>query len=467
MRILREKIVFMDKKITAILNRPLYPYLYALLFIIFKSAQYYPSFSPLTVLNVFILYGVITYLLLTIFKRIGNPAYAGILSIICWASLLHVVGIAMCLGFDYAYIPLYFYISFYVSVVVFLLVVLWLLSKLNRKYAQEFNRVLNIFMLISCFVFALHGKWINSSRHETKRNIAQWAQAAGGNGKDAKDIVWILMDEYGSSKVLNSQFAFNNPMDDELKKQGFCILDSIKTRFNNTLFSLNAIFNEDDSTRPVNFYSGVASLRSSILVPYMQANGYHFINLSSFDISAANKIADRSGYPQTYLDQLLSGTLFSMIGEKFKYTISKCDQYNQQLVRMLEDSLSAPSAQNRFIWTHLMIPHEPFCRNRNGQLISPKEYSAGDSTFTRGNYINYLEYGNNVLLKLLDKNPVMKNKIIIISGDHGPRYGFIKDKTTASHPFAAIYIPEKYDTSALQHLTYISAIPKFLLEQHL
>lgn len=99
----------MDQKIKDFFRRQWYPYLYGLAFLLFKTVRYMPSFAWPVAFNLYVLYIAITWLLLEAFKKAATVAYAGIFVIMCWASLLHVIGIAQLLGFEYAYIPANFY----------------------------------------------------------------------------------------------------------------------------------------------------------------------------------------------------------------------------------------------------------------------------------------------------------------------------------------------------------------------
>ncbi|WP_026768842.1 sulfatase-like hydrolase/transferase [Asinibacterium sp. OR53] len=454
----------MDQKIENFFRRQWYPYLYGLAFLLFKTVRYTPSFSWPVAINLYVLYIAITWLLLETFKKAATVAYAGIFVIICWASLLHVVGIAQLLGFEYAYIPANFYYAFYVFVLCCLIAARYLLRKCKKDYAPYLNSLLNTFLLIICLVFAVNG---SVTVEQGKKDIVKTESAAIDipASETKRDIVWILMDEYGSSEVLQKVFAFRNPFDTILQQHDFCLLPSIQTRFPNTLLSLNALFNEDDSIRPTNFYAGIDALKKASWIQRIERDGYRFVNLSSFDIGGENKLEDRSGYPGTYLDQLISGTLFGMMIEKAKFTAAKCDAYNHRLYEKLKATLLEQSPYPRFIWAHLAIPHEPFSRDRAGSLVSLSTYTGRDSVPIKKYYTGYLEYGNHLLQQLLDTQQTWKDKIVIITGDHGPRYSFIKEPGASSHPYAAVYIPEKYDTAALQQLRYISNLPSFL-QQH-
>ena len=453
----------MDKKINHILQKPLYPYFYGLAFIAFKSSQYFPSFSLLSAVNSLFLFCISCYIINWLISKFSRSAYTGISILLIWGSLLHVVGVALILGYHYSYIPIGYYVTFYLVVSGIIIVVQFISSKTPAQYAPSLNKLMNFFLLICSIVFVVNGFVYGGWKKETNRKPLQTAYKQVDTVK-RKDILWILVDEYASSASLQQQFAFHNPLDSVLKEQGFCVLPAIKSRFNNTLFSLNAIFGEDDSTKPSGFYSGVRLLRKNSWVPLLETAGYQIVNLGFFDIGKHTKLANRSGYPETYIDQLLSGTLFSIVYNSLKYTPEKCDRYNQEVLHRLDDTLFTHAGRPKFIWAHIGLPHEPFCRNSHGDFSNDRTYDESDADDIKKSYTEYLQYGNSVIIGLLKNHPDLSQKIVIISGDHGPRFSFLKDKSYQKWPFAAVHLPGKFDTAALRNLQYISQLPDFIMD---
>ncbi len=454
----------MGEKIKRILSWQLYVYLYGLSFIVFKIAAYPASFSLIPAINCLFLYCVGARIILSIFRIIMNPAFAGIATVLVCSSFLHVVGIAQLLGFNYAYIPSWFYGYFYLFVAVLVFFMIRVVRSIPITIVTKLNPMINVFLLIITIVFLTnsygrYGQIKAEAKLHTHNSIKPVADI------HQKDIVWILMDEYASSTSLQNQFGYQNPLDSILQKQKFIVLDDMHTRFNNTLFSVNSIFNEDDSIKPSSYYEGIALLRHGSFIPSIEKSGYRFINLGFFDLAEHPMIADRSGYPYTFLQQLFSGTFFGMMYSKWKNTNVKADAYNNQIFRKLNDTIPAISSQPRFIWAHMTIPHSPFCRDASGQLRKDTTEEAHDSSYIKRGYIGYLQYGNQLLVSLLNKHPEMADKIIIISGDHGPRFPFLTNKDYQKWPYAAIHFPGTYDSLKLKNLRYISQIPGFLLKQ--
>ena len=453
----------MAAKTDHILRKPLYLYLYGCSFLVFKASAYFASFEWLPFVNCLIVYFSVTYFLFELFKKITKPAYAGIPVMIIWISVLHVVGIAQLFDYPYSSIPFRFYLFFYCFVILLLIAACWWFLKMSARYAQIFNQVVNVFLIIATIIFFTNG-YQRSRQEKVEEQLHYHAQLSEPHLKKYQDVVWILMDEYASSKSLAQQFSFQNTLDSFLENRHFLVLPDMHSRFGNTLFSVNSIFNMDDSVAPTNYYAGINLLRHGALIPEMERMKYRFVNLGFFNMEQHPMIADRSGYPYNYLQQLLSGTAFTMMHNKWKNAIEKCDSYNQEILQRLDDSLSVTSTSPRFIWAHIPIPHAPFCRDKDGQLLSEDASLSEDSMFVKRKYIDYLQYGNKAIMSLLDKHPDLSSKIVIITGDHGPRYTFLKDKNYRTWPYAAIFIPGNYDTAGLKKLNYISQLPGFIVE---
>ena len=448
-----------------ILSRPLYVFLYGISFAIFKISAYPASLSVLTLINFLFLYVVGAYILFKGFKEIMHHDLAGFAVMLLLCSLFHVMGVAQLFGYSYAYVPVSFYVKFYISVIV----LIFFLSRI-KKYALtnnfgKLNPILNVFLLFTILIFIVNGiKKNNDSIVETKEHFH--SQVKRSNVSNSKDIVWILLDEYASSGSLKQQFSFVNPLDSQLEKKGFVILKDMHSLYANTLFSVNSIFNMDDSIVPSSYYEGVELLRHGSLIPTLEKSGYQFTNLGFFDLAEHPMLENRSGYPYSFLQQLLSGTIFNTVYTNMKFSKKSSDDYNHRVYLKLNETLDLKLNTPRFIWAHLAIPHEPFCRDENGLYRDEALFkdNISDTTQYKKLYVNYLQYANRLIISLINKHPDIANKIIVITGDHGPRYPFLTNKSLQKWPYAAIHFPDTYDTVGLQKLNTIAEIPSFLLD---
>jgi hypothetical protein len=449
----------MQKSITPLIEKPFYVFGYGFVFLLYRTFLYGPSFNLLDAIFLFSIFCLTTIVFSYLIKKLFQPHNVNLIILISWMSLLHVIAIAGKLGFDYEHIPVKFYIYFYIATVLFI----FLVDKVQKELPPQFNpvrnRFANIFLLILGIIICIQGAWNEHNRtvlsKEHNRNLSLTINALQHPG-----ILWILMDEYGSSDVLQKEFQFQNPLDKVLISRGFILPDSIQSRSTSTLYSVYSVFNMNDSIIPSSFFAGKDLLNNASWVPFLEKNNYQFQNISAFDISHHPMLLNRSGYPQSYYDQVLAGSLFMMIEMSYRYTPEQCDTYNQLVIQDLNNAIPIKASTPRFIWAHIPIPHEPFTRNADGMFINT--INENNVQEMKKGYTDYLQYGNTLLLKLLDRNPDLMKSIVIISGDHGPRFSFLRNRNNALSPFMAIHFPTNFDTASFKKIRYLSEVPVFI-----
>lgn len=445
------------RQIQLFLTKPIYPFLYGLSFLLYRSSVYWVSFNLGQFFLLFCCFSLITIIVSIPLKRTVKDSLLPILILIAWVSVLHFAAFAKAFGFPYSDIPFLFFVALYGCII---LLFYLLHTYVNPKISPHFpviNKTLNTFFLILSAIILI-SKFEETTHKKGLENSTTKKVDFHISNNCSTNILWILMDEYGSTEVLSKEFNFKNTLDDSLKKRGFLILPNIRSRNSSTLYSLLSIFNINDSITPSNFYEGKVLLNSAHWVPSLEENHFQFINLSPFNISHHPMMANRSGYPQSYFDQIFSGALFAILKMKYDYSPLKCDTYNQLLIQKIKDTFGIiHSSSPTFYWTHIPIPHEPFTRDSNGLIR--QEYDLKDVAEVKNSYVGYVKYGNHIILDLLKHYPQIGNSIIIISGDHGPRYNFINDQKNKLSPYVAIRFPNHADTTYLNNIRYISEIP--------
>jgi hypothetical protein len=319
-----------------------------------------------------------------------------------------------------------------------------------RLYLQ-LNKVLCSFLLILTAVSLCSGIW-------EKYRLNRRATGDSNITRHPTEVVWLLMDGYGSSAALEQYFGYHNELDIFLQRRHFVMLDAVRSRFGETLFSLHAIFNNDDSLLPPDYGSSLARLEKRSWVAGLRQAGVPFHNLDFIPIGGQPRYRDLYFFPDTYLKQLLYGSLlFNAVAEK---TSGSIDDYNHAVITRLNSLLQQAPGAGGVTWAHLLIPHQPFFRDRDGRLVrEEKPLKAGPAL--KRQYIAYLQYGNKVIENLFRKDSLLQNRIVIISGDHGARFPFIP-RADWRRPFCAIHFPNNFDTAGLKQLRYISQIPAFV-----
>jgi len=351
----------------------------------------------------------------------------------------------------------------YIALIIILALVIVIIKSIaSKKLIFLSNKLLNFFFISITFFVLLNGvkTYNNELRHF---EIMQNEKTNLPITKYKHDIIWILLDEYAAPSTLRTQFHFKDWLVDSLEKRKFFVFDSLPSRYDGTILSLNSLFNLDDTITPSSNMYAAKYLNKSRWIQYLKVDGYTFNSFDFLTISGSIGISNVSLYffQNKYSLQILNNSFFFsawyyLIEPKEKII----DGYNkivaEKSLALLKSKKNAP----QFTWIHLLIPHSPFYKDENGNINNNPVINPNRSTHAEANkqYINYLSYGNKIALNLLTQIPDWENKTIIISGDHGARMFLQNGDTRRFVTFAAIYFP-KMDSTELKQIKYLQQIP--------
>ncbi|RAJ28160.1 sulfatase-like hydrolase/transferase [Pedobacter cryoconitis] len=448
----------MGKTIDDWLSRPLFIYSFGFFFLIYKSSQYFASFNPLLFIAFFGGYCLINYSIVWILKKNGIYKYGIGCFIPIWTLVLFPELIIYTAG-QFANSSFVRVRYLLICIILLCLLISLIRSRLSDKQALRVNPVLNIFIMILIVVTVFDELQIKLQEDKHKSYL-QSRKLLTSTIKNKKDIIWILLDEYASPASLKSQFHFNDPLVDSLKGRGFFVYDSLYTRSDITLYSVNSLFNLDDSIQVSSPMYATDYLNKSIWVKQLTQHGYDFISLEFTKIAGYPKLAYLRMFPDNYFDQILFGTLFTNLMDKITKSDKPFDDYNQQVIRELKLNTHTKRKKPTFIWAHLLIPHPPFYRDAKGKLNESPILDANISppSTVVEQYTGYLSYANSVVLDILEGIPDWRNKTIIISGDHGARMLVPANDPRRKQTFGAIYYPGM-DQKELSKIKYMQQIP--------
>ncbi len=446
----------MEKKRVGLMGQPIAPYIFGLYFIIYQSSNSFSSFILADAFLFMIIYCLVIGLIITILAKLFLLRYTTI-SILVFAVLF--------LFSDYFRYEIRDHLSIFsfrnrqysVCLFCFITLLVYIEHKImvrNIGLNRIINKWCNLFLFFLIFIDLGNGFYNNYREHSMD----------GRTGKVIKKdigIVWVLMDEYPSTASLQQYFNYTDPLDSFLIGEHFLLLESIKSRYAATIFSVNAIFNYDDCIRPKSYASSIHRLQRSKWAADIDHSNAKFLNLDFLTIGNQPKLMDLFYFPDTYGKQLLYGSLFfnAVVAQRS----GEVDRYNTLVNKSLDSVLQKDPDAYKLIWAHFLIPHMPYSRNRHGELRKNNE-EAHEAVTAKSQYIEYLEYGNTLITALLKKHPVLQNKIVIISGDHGVRFPFV-NKADWKKPYFAIHYPSAFDTASLKKIKYISQLPDWLANQ--
>jgi len=352
----------MGEKINRWLEKPLFVYLLGLFFLVYRTSPYFASFQLHIFLLFFAIYSSITYMVILSTKKFGFSKY-----IIGWIMFAWCTVLFKDLIFEIA--EILFSINIRVNQLAYILIFLCILFYFIRRrqsilFTKKANQILNIFLIffiVTIFLSTfksneqekLHQAYIdNKDRPQIKIN-------------SSRDIIWILLDEYAAPACLTSQFHFHDGLVDSLQKKGFYVFDSLPSRYDNTLLSINSLFNLDDTISISNYMYAAHYLKQSKWVQQLKQGGYSFISLDFLPIDSNPSLQSLPFFSDNYANQIIQNTAMPILWFKLSASV---DKYNLRIIQSLKSIIQKIDNKPVFIWAHLLIPHFPFYRNEYGKL---------------------------------------------------------------------------------------------------
>lgn len=357
----------------------------------------------------------------------------------------------------------------------FIIILLFIVYRYLRKTKQNFyyhTLYINCLLLIyiSFDIFS-----ITFSQYKISRNILpgenQLSAPAPINlhGRTKPDIFFILVDEYTGSRMLKKYFHYDNSrFQNFLKENGFFVATNPSSNYSSTPFSMAATFNmnylnwiEGDSQLLVQDYStAVKKILENESIHFLERAGYTIVNNSIFDIGKEPSPFN-SGLLPLNLKLITAKTLSGRIQQDLFWRVkvrngngfewlklnneSVIGDGNEKMLMLTRKAISDSSANPRFIYTHLLMPHLPFLYDSLGKLNKPPSNDNSYSGAKKDNeYLQYLVYTNSVISTMV--NDIMKKKnrqaVIIIMSDHGYRdYSTKTSSTDINNNFNAVFLP--------------------------
>lgn len=357
--------------------------------------------------------------------------------------------------------------SFIIPVSFLLLILLILyLKKTNKKFIS-ITKYLNWLFLILIIIDV--GNLVSkiNKNHQSPIPISQ--KFTDCNTCPKPDIYLILADEYAGKTQLKDLFGFDNaPFLAELEKRNFHVVSNSSANYNFTEYSIASLLD-------MNYLTGVSeqvnqlkdlpiilnTLKKNRTLDYFLSQGYSFYNYSIFDFN--NHLAP---VPPTFLPlktiSITSQTFTTRIRRDLGYHLittlkiknNLSDYYykdlinNNKIYELTESIASKKTANPKFIYSHLIMPHYRYYFDKNSHPI-PLEKIIDDAYCKDKNlYIEYLQYTNKKLLALIDniKNSSDKPPVIILMSDHGYRQFKNNEPEYKEYQFMnlnAVHFPDK------------------------
>jgi hypothetical protein len=260
--------------------------------------------------------------------------------------------------------------------------------------------------------------------------------------KTKPNITVIVLDQYAGEESLKSYFNFDNSkFIHEMKSISFEYVEKTRSTYNLTTYSMASFFNMETldvsgniSYQFENQMNAFEIINNNRFVTFLKKNNYKIYNHSIFPFS---NIPATYGYTPLIVgmdllnyhttSQIIFRNIINTLYEKelFGFNMKSLQKkwIKYQYEHINETKLAFKNFRSdkpTFIYLHLIVPHYPYLMDSNGNPNDP--YKMNDKQ-DKSLYIEYLKYGNSIvipLLKELDKYD--ENAITLVLSDHGYYY---------------------------------------------
>lgn len=363
-------------------------------------------------------------------------------------------------------LPVGRFVKRYVFIYPFLTVTMVAAFMVIRRRNSNFQRLVKYLQITALILLAWEGAFffVNLFNGKASRNILfadtthePALQARAFPNEQKPDIYFIVFDAYTSTRCLREEFDYDNSaLDSFLRAKKFYIVTHGKSNYPVTPYSIASTLNFSYLTPAVTRHTftaqdivkGMKSIEHVRLVPYVEQQGYAVFNHSIFNLPGHPvKENEFFGYlkeglltRQTFVERFRAdiGWNFSMrnwrtgavtTAEVFPKERTKWLRtflYNE--LDGLQKALSKQQEQPKFVYCHVLMPHEPYYFNSDGSFVSDAVFYFSKQPKT--SYRNQLIHTNTILRDVVNSIFTCdhKNKIVIVEGDHGFRDYGQKDK---------------------------------------
>lgn len=261
---------------------------------------------------------------------------------------------------------------------------------------------------------------------------------AGGKSRTKRkkpDIYFFLLDEFPSNFVLRTFFGYDNePFLKELEKRGFVVARDSHSNYPRTMLTLSSMLNMTylDQLAPIcgdqttDWSLMFDLIRKGRVIELLKNSGYKYVHLGSAAAPTDwNPYADQN-HPCSFFSFFTNKLLLSSLPGLFEPVHRFLDQEDRkQRLCLLSSVQTIPrDSGKKFVFTHILMPHEPFLFSPEGQPVHAEEGADGEVWWkaTRDGFRDQTMFLESKMLDVIDTIIAKSGQppIIILQGDHGP-----------------------------------------------
>lgn len=284
------------------------------------------------------------------------------------------------------------------------------------------------------------------------------------NTAQLRDVYYIILDAYGRSDILLNSLGYDNSSFlRKLEAMGFYVATCAQSNYSKTDLSLSSTLNMEylptldpaltpDNTDRVPLWNLVKDNQVKMMFHEMGyrtiafETGFDFSHLNDLDVFYAPQRKGFTEFEILYVRTTLARLLDDAgLLARFHYTPE--DRKRELILFDLEKLQEIPLMPGpKFVFAHMVIPHQPFVFGPNGEAsVIPERVIKGNTYYTAHDYelgyVNQARFINDRILQVVES--IVENSsvspIIIIQGDHGPSHF---NESTRMGILNAYYFPD-------------------------
>ncbi|WP_191060951.1 sulfatase-like hydrolase/transferase [Geminicoccus harenae] len=269
------------------------------------------------------------------------------------------------------------------------------------------------------------------------------------------DIYYLVFDRYASAAVMERYFGLDDtPLEAFLEEHGFYVARGSHANYLKTGHSLASTFQMDyldfladeEGQRSSDWQPIVGMLRDHRVARFLKSAGYRYAQIGAWwGPTQANDYAEfnpRFGFGEftaMYLRDRVVNPVMRLVAPDSLYTrtmqwdAGQCQRVPWQIEQIKQ---AADGTAPTFVFGHVLLPHEPFVFDADGNCLSREQ---SDARGRVQGYVEQVRYAGKVIRDLVTALQQREGPppIIIIQADEGPfpetDVGHIRSWREATH----------------------------------
>ena len=310
----------------------------------------------------------------------------------------------------------------------------WRFGRDARNATRALNLVAGIALLLNAWSVAGSMVALGSSQPATNVTPVHLEPA---DSTDLPDVYYIILDRYAGATTLEEAYDFDNePFLTALESRGFAVARHAHSNYIKTPLSLGSSLNLD-FLDPAALRAEASSgedrepihrvLRDHLAVPSaLKELGYRYLHVSNWwTPTETNVDADRTFHYEGQ-DEFSSALAQTTILRAFdEPDAAPTDPWDWRVLRehtlyeleRLDEIPATPGP--KFVFAHLLIPHDPYVFDRDGSFMDRQQVAAQGQPES---YRRQLSFANDRMIQLVDRILAQSgpDAIIMLQGDEGP-----------------------------------------------